>query len=99
MACHLLDAGRVDAILHVAADPADPLGNRTIISETPAEIVAAAGSRYAPSSPLAELPRLVADGRRFAVIGKPCDAAALAAIRSRDPLVARAVPRRRRAAG
>lgn len=92
IACHLLDTGRVDGVVHIAADPASPMGNRTVISTTVSDVVANAGSRYAPSSPLTAVPRLVADGRRFAVICKPCDASALAAIRARDPKVQQAVP-------
>lgn len=90
--CHLLTSGEVEAVVETAADPADPVGNVTVISTTPEEIRRAAGSRYAPSAPLADLSALLADGRRFAFVGKPCDVAALGALRARDPEVARAFP-------
>lgn len=89
---HLLHSERVDAVVQIAADPARPHGNVTVISTDRAGILAAAGSRYAPSSPLARLADWLADGRRFAVVGKPCDVAALRALAERDAAVARAFP-------
>lgn len=89
---HLLRSGVVQAVVQNAPDPNDPMGNRTVLSADPATFGTTAGSRYAPSAPLDALPDILADGRRVAFVGKPCDAAALAAIRSRDPVVARAVP-------
>lgn len=92
LAAHLLEAGRVDAVVQIEADPEAPTGNRTRISTTRAEILAAAGSRYAPSAPLAGLAELRASGLRYAFIGKPCDAAALRAASARDPALAHAFP-------
>lgn len=91
---HLLASGRVDAVIQTTAalspDPAH--ANRTIVSTGAEDIAAAAGSRYAASSPLTGLTAWVADGRRFAFVGKPCDAAALRALALRDHGVARAFP-------
>lgn len=96
LACWLIDSGTVDAVVQIAADPDRPLGNVTVLSATPAEALAAAGSRYAPSAPLAGLDALLArhraTGSRFAVVGKPCDAAALRAWTRRDALAAAAFP-------
>ena len=92
MLVSLLNSGVVDAVVQIAADPAHPIGNITVISETPAQVLAAAGSRYAPSAPLENLRVLQADGRRFAFVGKPCDAAALRAVMGHDPDLARAFP-------
>lgn len=91
---HLLASGRVDAVIQTtAALPPDPAhANRTIVSTGAEDIAAAAGSRYAASSPLTGLTAWVADGRRFAFVGKPCDAAALRALALRDHGVARAFP-------
>ena len=89
---HLMRSGTVDAVVTNAPDPERPLANRAVIVSDPADLAATAGSRYAPSAPLALLPLLRRDGRRFAVVGKPCDAAALAALRASDPGLARAVP-------
>ena len=86
---HLLETNAVDGVLQVAADPEDPVGNHTVISRNRADVLNAAGSRYAPSAPLAALPDLP-EGR-FAVVGKPCDAAALQAMRATDPKLAEKV--------
>ncbi|OOY11113.1 hypothetical protein BMG00_15350 [Thioclava marina] len=92
LAAHLLETGRVDAVVQIEADPANPTGNRTRISTARAHILASAGSRYAPSAPLAGLAALRASGRRHAFIGKPCDAAALRAAAARDPAIAHTFP-------
>lgn len=91
---HLLGSGRVDAVLQTAADPAFPIGNETVITVDATAILAAAGSRYAPSAPLAGIAGLMMqeESRRFAFVGKPCDAAALRALADRDPEVARRFP-------
>lgn len=89
---HLLQTGTVDAVIQIAADPDNPIGNVTVVSTDAAGVLAAAGSRYAPSAPLDGLTTRVADGRRYAVVGKPCDAAALRAMRDADPALAVAVP-------
>jgi coenzyme F420 hydrogenase subunit beta len=84
---HLLESGRVDGVVQTAADPALPIGNVTVLSEEAAAIQAAAGSRYAPSAPLAALEPHLAGERRLAFVGKPCDVAALRALALEDPRV------------
>jgi coenzyme F420 hydrogenase subunit beta len=77
MAQHLLDSGKVDFILHIAADPAAPLRSRVQTSRARAEILAGAAARYGPAAPLASIGALLNEGRPFAVIGKPCDIAGI----------------------
>lgn len=93
---YLLENQAVDFVIHVAADPDNPVGNRTVISRTAAEVLAAAGSRYAPSAPLAEIGEIAADaaakGEKAAFAGKPCDAAALRAMMARDETLERTFP-------
>lgn len=89
---HLLAEGLVDAVVQTAAAPDLAVGNVTVLTTEVADIMAAAGSRYAPSAPLAGLADLQADGRRFAFVGKPCDAAALRALTVADPAIAAAFP-------
>jgi len=89
---HLLESGAVEAVVQIAADPDNPIGNRTVVSTTRAELIAAAGSRYAPSAPLERVLELVASGRRHAFVGKPCDAAALRALAAERAEVAAAFP-------
>lgn len=89
---HLLDAGVVDAVIVNTADPARPTANVTVIATDRAGVLAAAGSRYAPSAPLADLGARLLPGKRHAFVGKPCDAAALRAMVADDPALAAAVP-------
>lgn len=96
LAAWLIDSGTVDCVVQVSADPDRPLANVVVISESAAAIQASAGSRYAPSAPLSGLHALLqrhqTEGTRFAVIGKPCDAAALRAWTRFDPAAAAAFP-------
>lgn len=89
---NLLESNEVDFVVHNAADPANPLANITVASHTVEGIKDGAGSRYAPSSPLAKLEEYLATGKRFAVVGKPCDIAALRAIERQDERVRTQVP-------
>ncbi|MEM7470456.1 MAG: Coenzyme F420 hydrogenase/dehydrogenase, beta subunit C-terminal domain [Pseudomonadota bacterium] len=73
----LLETGEVDAVLSTTADPDNPLGNRAGFSETKEDLMSQAASRYAPSAPLLEVPRLLEQSKRFAFVGKPCDVAGL----------------------
>ena len=81
---HLLESGVVDGVVQTCADPENPIGNRTVLSRTAAEVFAAAGSRYAPSAPLADLAPYLDSTERYVFVGKPCDVAALRAWARRD---------------
>jgi len=93
---HLIQSGTVDAVVQTHASTTLPIGNAAVVTHDKDGITAAAGSRYAPSSPLAGIPVQVLaykeTGTRHAFVGKPCDAAALRAICARDPDVAAAFP-------
>lgn len=92
IALYLLESGRVDFILQTTADPTDPVGNITRPSYSRAEIIEAAGSRYAPSSPLAHIEALLAAGRPFAFVGKPCDVASLRKMALNDARIDKLIP-------
>jgi coenzyme F420 hydrogenase subunit beta len=92
LAIHLLETGEVEFVLATGADPEDPIGNATAPRGSRGEVIAAAGSRYAPSTPLADLERHLAAGRPFAFIGKPCDVATLRRMARHDPRVDRLIP-------
>ncbi len=92
MLIHLIETGVVDAVVQTTASPELPIGNATVITAEAEAITAAAGSRYAPSAPLEDLPAQLASGKRFAFVGKPCDAVALRALTRRDPKVAQTFP-------
>lgn len=91
LAIHALKSGLVDRVVHVAADPANPIGNIVTCSTTEAEIIAGAGSRYAASSPLGGIEQLLSDGGSVAFVGKPCDISALRRLSRTDPRVDRHV--------
>ncbi len=89
---HALASGLVDAVVQTRADTIDPVGNIMVISTTPEEVAASAGSRYAPSAPLSDIEALLADTRRYAFVGKPCDVSALRQLGTLDPRVAERFP-------
>jgi coenzyme F420 hydrogenase subunit beta len=77
LAAHLLETGKAAAVLHVAASATHPLRTEAQVSRTRDEVLRAAGARYGPAAPLTPLGDLVRSGEPFAVIGKPCDIAAV----------------------
>ena len=89
---HLLESGAIDAVIQTAASPQVPIANVTILSQTAAQVQLAAGSRYAPSAPLAGLETYLDSDRQFAFVGKPCDVAALRALAKEDPRVNTRIP-------
>ncbi|UWU75827.1 Coenzyme F420 hydrogenase/dehydrogenase, beta subunit C-terminal domain [Bradyrhizobium huanghuaihaiense] len=89
---YLLDNGRVEAVLHVRADPRKAWLTMSTISRTPDEVLASAQSRYGPSSPLVNVHQLLDKGARFAVIATPCYISAIRALGRTDPRVERLVP-------
>jgi len=89
---HLLETGVVDGVVQTAAAETPPYANVTVVSLSAEQVQDAAGSRYAPSSPLAELGPHLESGRRLAFVGKPCDVAALRALAAEDPRVNRVFP-------
>lgn len=89
---YLLDSGLVDSVVQTAAAADSPLGNVIVESRDRTAVHDAAGSRYGPSAPLAEIRRQLERPGRFAFVGKPCDVAALRALGRRDPRVAEKIP-------
>ncbi|MFN3938873.1 MAG: coenzyme F420 hydrogenase/dehydrogenase beta subunit N-terminal domain-containing protein, partial [Gemmobacter sp.] len=92
LALHLVESGQVDGVIQTAAAPGLPLGNVTVLSPGRPGILAAAGSRYAPASPLAGLDAWLQPGRRYAFVGKPCVVAALRLLAQERPEIAAAIP-------
>ena len=91
---HLLAEGTVEGVLQVsAAEAPDPAhANRVGVSRDADDVREAAGSRYAPSAPLADVPAALEAGRPLAFVGKPCDVAALRAWSRRDARVGAVFP-------
>src|SRR3546814_162125 len=87
-----LENGTVDRVVQVNADPAFPTRNRVVVSHTADEVIAAAGSRYAASSPLSSIIDELEKGGRFAFVGKPCDISALRELAKSDARVDQQIP-------
>lgn len=92
MLIHLLASGEIDYVVQTAVSDDSPVRNALRISTGRDDVFHSAGSRYAPSSPLADISaRLDAPGR-FVFVGKPCDVAALRNLARHDPRVDAKVP-------
>lgn len=89
---HLLESGQVNGVIQTGADPRLPIANVAVLSQTADAVQGAAGSRYAPSSPLAGLEAHLQSRQRFAFVGKPCDVAALRALALDDPRIDARIP-------
>ena len=87
LAQFLLDAGRVDAVVHVKASTSEPTFGEPTVSVTAAEVLDGAGSRYGPTAALRDVTQVLAQGRPLAVVAKPCDLAALRNWARHDPRV------------
>jgi coenzyme F420 hydrogenase subunit beta len=74
---YCLEAGGMHGVLHIGQSPADPLANSTRLSRTPAELLAAAGSRYAPASVCDRLDLVESAPAPCAVVGRPVEIAAV----------------------
>lgn len=84
LAIYLLEEKKVDGILHVGV-VADSLYETTCYcSTTREEVMSRCGSRYAISSPWYTLSQLVEEGKKYCVIGKPCDVMALRNLMKED---------------
>ncbi len=84
---YLLESKQVDFVLHVSADPDNPLRNIHTISNTPEEVLNAAGSRYGPAAPLRDFINILERKQPFAFIAKPCDINAVRNLAKTDPRV------------
>ncbi|HUY84001.1 MAG TPA: Coenzyme F420 hydrogenase/dehydrogenase, beta subunit C-terminal domain, partial [Steroidobacteraceae bacterium] len=77
LAGFLLDSGRVELVLHVAASREAPMRSAAHVSFDRAQVIEGAGSRYGPAAALRGLCEILDGNRTFALIGKPCDVSAV----------------------
>lgn len=73
----LLASGEVDYVVQVDTSESSPLRHDVRVNTSRAHVVRAAGSKYAPTSPLERIGEYLERPGRFAFVGKPCDIAAL----------------------
>lgn len=91
LAAHALASGGAVAVLQTRASSDDPLRNEPVLSRSRDDVLAAAGSRYAPASPCAGLGLVEAADGPCVVVGKPCDIAATRAAALARPRLAAGV--------
>lgn len=82
----LLTKNKVDGVIQVGVASDDPLRNETYIHRKVENIIKCAGSRYAPSSPLNVVRSLLGNGKKYAIVGKPCDISALRSLVNLFPI-------------
>lgn len=75
-------------VLHIAARDDVPWLNRTQLSDSREQLLAATGSRYAPASPCDGLSLVEAAPGPSVMIGKPCDVAAAKSAMALKPALA-----------
>ncbi len=79
---YCIEQDGMHGLLHIGQDKKTPLKNETALSTSRAEILARAGSRYAPASPCDGLAMIETAPAPCTFIGKPCDIAAVQSARS-----------------
>lgn len=77
IATYCMEKLGMHGVLHVAQDPEQPVFNRTRLSRSRSELVAAAGSRYSPASVCNGLRLVETAPAPCAIIGRPSEIAAL----------------------
>lgn len=78
LAIYLLETKKVDSILHVGQKDGDWLYNSLHVSKTKDDILKYNSSRYAPVSMFENIFNIInSNSDNFAIIGKPCDIAAI----------------------
>ena len=81
LSLYCLEKENFDCVVHTGMDKEHPLVNKTYQSQTRNDILALAGSRYAPSSPCEGLKYIEKNEKQCVFIGKPCDAAGATMLR------------------
>ncbi|MEE6257803.1 Coenzyme F420 hydrogenase/dehydrogenase, beta subunit C-terminal domain [Plantactinospora sonchi] len=85
LAGHCLTGEGMAGVLHIGARADVPYLNETRLSRSPAELLANAGSRYAPASPCDRLDLVENAEGPCVFVGKPCDVAAVRMARRLRP--------------
>lgn len=85
LALYCLEKENMAFVLHTGMRPDKPWTNYTVQSRTRRDLLSRTGSRYAVSSPCDSLRLIEESDRPCVFIGKPCDAAAVTALRKERP--------------
>jgi coenzyme F420 hydrogenase subunit beta len=82
---YCLEEGGMQQVLHTGMNPEAPWRNQTVVSRSRAELISRAGSRYNASSPCEGLGWIEKASGKSVFVGKPCDTAAVGALRRMRP--------------
>lgn len=85
LALFCLERRGMHGVLHTGADKQVPYLNQTVMGRSRADLLASAGSRYAPASPCERLRDVEQAPAPCVFIGKPCDVAAVQNARQKTP--------------
>lgn len=85
LARYAVERGGMHGVLHVAADPDNALHNRTVMSRSHEDLLAATGSRYAPASVCDGLQQIEDAAGPCMFIGQPSEVAALRKAQAQRP--------------
>lgn len=85
LALYAVEQAGYSGVLHIKADPDNPLQNIPTFSTCRDELEQTTGSRYAPASPCQAFEHIKQASGPCMFIGKPCDVAALRKAQKMDP--------------
>lgn len=88
IAAYCLERAGMEGVLHVRQSVEDPTRNKTVMSHTRADLLAATGSRYSPASVCEKLGEVERAGAPCVVIGKPVEIAATRKAAAMNPALA-----------
>lgn len=89
LASYALERLGMALVVHSGMDEVRPWHNRTVISRDRADLLRHSGSRYTTSSPVEALDVIEMSDTPCVFIGKPCDVAAVQALRLQRPALHR----------
>lgn len=69
----LLESHRVDEIIQIRVSEESAIETEIVCNKSASEVKSCMGSRYSTASPLSELSKIVKSGKKYALIGRPCD--------------------------
>lgn len=87
IAAYCLEEQGMHGVLHTAQDPEEPVRNRTRLSRSKEDLLAATGSRYSPGSVGNGLDLVAEAPAACVVIGKPSEIAGVSKARKQDPVL------------
>lgn len=89
LAAYALERRDMALVVHTGMDDGRPWHNRTVVSRDRSGLLRHSGSRYTTSSPVEALEVIETSDRPCVFIGKPCDVAAVQALRRQRPALDR----------